>query len=174
MSEERQDLKDLNHKNQKEKKNVYLGFCRWTKLRASGETKILKVSYFTLLLVPMLANYSNKLGIEGFPLYLKLLFFSSLFVSIGNVLYSIFCPKLIKRFDTPNDMYKANLDIYESRKRADINDGFSGDYEHCMKGYKFHNYQNIPARFACFFCLVVGGVSALVLIIERSVWVLTA
>lgn len=158
-----------------EKKNEHrLKFCKWTTLRSFGDAWILKVSYIALLSVPMLANYLNKLDIEGFPLYLKFLFFSSLNISIGNILYSIFCPKLIKRFDTPNDMYRANLEIYKLRKESGIDDKFSGDYEHCIEGFQAHNHLNKFARFICFFCLIIGGLLVFALVLERSYWVISA
>lgn len=149
-------------------------FCRWTSLRLFGEAKILKASYFSLLSVPVLAQFSEKLGVTGFPLYLKLLFFSSLFISFGNVLYSIFCPKVIKRFDAPNDMYRANLEIYEKRKKAEIQDKFSGDYEHCLAGFVRNNYKFVVARLICFLLMLFGGICLVLFLIERGKWVYSA
>ena len=149
-------------------------FCKWTSLRAFGESYILKVSYFSLAAVPLIAKNILKLGVVGFPFYLKLIFFSSLLISVGNILYSVFCPKLIKRFDSPNDMYRANLEIYKLRKIADISDGFTGDFDHCINGFRANNHSAYLARVTCFICLIIGILLVLILTIERSYWVWNA
>ena len=155
-------------------KTRWTAFCRWTNLRCFGEAQILKVSYFGLALVPLLAHYYTKLGIEKFPFHLKLLFYSSLLISIGNLLYSMFCPKMLKLFDTPNHMYMKNLEIYVLRKKAELSDEFGGDYSHCIKGFSKHDFSVPCARIICFLCLVVGAVFVIWLALERSMWVYDA
>jgi hypothetical protein len=159
------------NKKNDEETHYKAAFCKWTSLRSFGESHILKVSYFSLAAVPLIAKNVIKLGIEGFPLYLKLIFFSSLLISIGNVFYSVFCPKLIKRFDSPNDMYRANLEIYKLRKITNISDGFTGNYEHCIQGFRKNNHNACWARFTCFICLVGGLLLLFFLILERAYWV---
>lgn len=160
------------NKQNNEKNKYKSAFCKWTALRSFGESYILKVSYFSLAAVPFIAKNTIKLGVEGFPVYLKLMFFSSLLISIGNVFYSVFCPKLIKKFESPNEMYRANLEIYKLRKIAKMYDGFTGDFEHSIEGFRNNNYKACIARFICFLCLIAGGLLAFALILERSYVVL--
>jgi hypothetical protein len=161
-----------NDKEQNNKKNEYkFKFCKWTTLRSFGDSYILKVSYFSLAAVPFIAKNLTKLGVEDFPIYLKLLFFSSLLISIGNLFYSVFCPKLIKKFESPNEMYRANLEIYKLRKITNISDDFEGDHAHSVNGFKNNNFKASGARFICFCCLLLGGLFAFAFILERTYWV---
>jgi hypothetical protein len=108
----------------------------------------------------------------GFPFYLKLLFFSSLFLSLGNLWYSLFCPRLVRRFESANDLYERSLSIYERRQAAGLGeDGYEGDYEHVEKGYAKKNSLNPVKRGLCFAFYLVGAVLAVWLIWERSQWV---
>ena len=159
------------NKRNNEKAKYLTAFCKWTTLRSFGESYILKVSYFSLAAVPLIAKNIIKLGVEGFPVYLKLIFYSSLLISIGNIFYSVFCPKLIKKFESPNEMYRANLEIYKLRKITNMSDDFTGDYDHSIKGFRNNNYKAWFARFICFVCLIAGALLALALISERACWV---
>lgn len=161
--------------NQNNEENKYKSaFCKWSTLKSFGDSYILKVSYFSLAAVPLIAKNTIKLGGEGFPLYLKLMFFSSLFISIGNIFYSVFCPNLIKTFESPNEMYRANLEIYKLRKITKMSDDFTGDYAHSINGFRNNNYKAFLARFVCFLCLIVGGLLVFALILERTYWVWNA
>jgi len=84
----------------------------WDTIKGFGQAKVLRASFIFLFLVPIFANLLSNLPEEitvplfdktlAIPLLLPfswfLLFISSLFASVGNVIYSAFCPTLIKEF----------------------------------------------------------------------------
>lgn len=103
---------------------------------------------------------------------MKLVFFSSLFISIGNLIFTLYCPNLIKRFDSANDMYLTHLTIHEKRKNAQVDDDFTGDYDHCLKGFKKFDYKSPWLRLTCFIFFVLGFALLAWLIIDRSIVVI--
>ena len=86
----------------------------WTDLRGFGSSRLLKTSYFWMILVPLaaklLAHMPNELHIPllektltiglGLPFSWKVLFFSSLSFSVANSIYSIWCPRIVKEYRT--------------------------------------------------------------------------
>lgn len=84
----------------------------WETIKGFGQAKILKTSYVFLFLIPVLAGMLSKLPEEivipifekKIPIVLDLpfswfiLFISACFASIGNIIYSSFCPSLIKEY----------------------------------------------------------------------------
>lgn len=82
---------------------------RWNQLSSLGKNRILKTSYFWLLLVPLAANLFGKIdGLLdviifqthlrlniGLPFSWKVFYFSSLFVALGDLVFSIHCPRII-------------------------------------------------------------------------------
>ena len=93
---------------------------KWQDLRRLGTNRFLKSAYFWLLFVPvaanLLANVNGLLSFKifdaeilirtGLPFSWQVLFFSALFTSFANVIFSLFCPPVIKEFDTYDDFLK--------------------------------------------------------------------
>lgn len=83
----------------------------WDRLNRIGQSKALKSSYWFMLLVPTLAKMLKHLPTEtvifgkqysfytDLPFSWVALFFCAVLVSIGNVIYALFCPRLIKGFE---------------------------------------------------------------------------
>jgi hypothetical protein len=149
-------------------------FCKWTTLRGSGEATILKVSYFVLLAVPFLAKLSLDANPGHFPIYLKLTFFSSLFLSVANLLYVVFCPRLVRRFDSANDLYRTHLEIFGAMRSTGLSDSFDASYQHCVDGFNRANAQQRWIRLLCWGLLIAGGGCAIAVVLERSYQVLYA
>jgi hypothetical protein len=84
----------------------------WDKLNSAGQNKSLQSSYWFLLAVPVLAKLLSKLpsdvtvSLGGKPVDVHIalpfswvaLFFCALFVSVGNAIYSLYCPRIVKWF----------------------------------------------------------------------------
>lgn len=90
-----------------------LNVCwKWDDINRIGQTKSLQSSYWFLAVVPTLAKLLHHIAPDGklalfgaqTPVQLGLpfswvaLFFCALFVSLGNAVYTIKCPRLIKSF----------------------------------------------------------------------------
>ena len=83
---------------------------RWSGLRQMGESKILRSSYFWLFAVPLLAKAlalaEPRLLVlpQGLRLHLalpfswKLFYFSAVAFSLGSLLYSLACPRIVRNF----------------------------------------------------------------------------
>src|SRR5437868_14861468 len=88
------------------------GFFNWWKLRSAGNLYILKISYPVLLAMPLVSRYkeiSQWLGIYNWTLLVT--FFGSIALAMADLFYDLFCPIIVKRFDSPNTPYKEMLDI---------------------------------------------------------------
>jgi hypothetical protein len=82
----------------------------WDHLSILGQSKAFRSSYWFLLLVPTVAKVLGHVPSEirlfgtiyyphvDLPFSWVALFFCAVFVSAGNLIYSLFCPDLIKRF----------------------------------------------------------------------------
>ena len=84
----------------------------WDVLQSFGQSKVLRTSYFFLFLVPLLSKAIVKLPdtvvVPFFdrtftisvqlPFSWYLLFVAAVFASVGNIVYAMMCPKLVKEF----------------------------------------------------------------------------
>jgi hypothetical protein len=110
---------------------------------------------------------------EGLPLTMRLGYFSSLSLSIAHMIYQGSCPQMIKRFDSPNDLYREMLQIKSLQSQCLPSDsGFCFDINHCRKGFQDSNHANWVARLICGI-LYSGSIILLIIIaVERSLVVL--
>lgn len=109
----------------------------WKSVRVVGNLAILKVSYFALVAIPFASNFVGILEGIGFSrLQMMMLYFSSFSLAIANLLYDVFCPPIIKRFESPNDLYRDMLTIKEKSVAVYPNDKFIGDYKHAVDAYR--------------------------------------
>lgn len=94
-----------------------LNLITWSNLSILGQNKFIQSSYFWFAFVPIVAKALNGINKTltfviinqelkvnlSLPFSWKLLFFGSLFFSIGNLIYLIYCPQLIKKYKSFND-----------------------------------------------------------------------
>ena len=83
---------------------------RWSALRQTGESKILRTSYFWLFAVPLLAKLlaftephivQLPKGFQihlGLPFSWKFFYFSAVAFSLGSLLYSLGCPRIVRNY----------------------------------------------------------------------------
>jgi hypothetical protein len=142
----------------------------WKSLDGFSHIQFLKVSYIVLLLVPFAVLVQHEVtwlpeGLRRMPPIFRLLYFSSLLLSLAHMIYQGWCPPIIKRFDSPNDLYYELLKIKALQSQyLQADQGFSFHIRHCRENYQRHNYRYWFARLACSTFYVVGGILFLVVI----------
>lgn len=148
----------------------------WKKLNAFGNILFLRISYAVLVGVPLWAAIQQVAFSDIFqdvPLTLRLGYFSSLILSLAHMIYQGYCPQVIRRFDSPNDLYRDMLQIKALQKQYLQEDaGFSFDIDHCRKNFK---RLDVSASWARILCGLLYGAGLLIfawLVIERTLIVL--
>ena len=100
-------------------------FTHWDKLRSVQNSKIINSTYIWLFIVPLTAKFLSKLNdsvkimIDGnvYEFILKLpfsweqFFYSSLCFVVGNIIFIIMAPELIKDFKDYGDYIRSGRDI---------------------------------------------------------------
>ena len=148
----------------------------WTMFKSLNNMYFLRISYFILVSVPILAAFrSTSLGIYFGSLSLtsRLGYFSSLLLSFAHMIYQGYCPQIIKRFESPNDLYREMLEIKALKSKYLIEDkGFEFDIKHCCKGFTEANQKNWVARLICALLYGAGIALAGWVILENSLAIL--
>lgn len=155
-----------------------LSFIQWTSFNALSKIYFLRVSYIVLVGVPMLAAYQRTPIGQYFvdvPLTLKLGYFASLLISLAHMIYQGYCPQVIKRFESPNDLYRDMLEIKALQSQYLPEDAnFRFDINHCRDGYTLANHKNWFARLVCAVFYGLGVILVTWVIVERTVSVFNA
>ncbi|MGP6088554.1 hypothetical protein [Antarctobacter jejuensis] len=108
----------------------------WISLKPAGNILLLRVSYFSLLLAPFLTKngfFSQIAGVSRGDLLI--LYFSSIFLAAANLLFDIFCPVVIRRFESANDLYLKMLEIKDLSAKHYPRDDFQADLQHCKEKF---------------------------------------
>ena len=110
-----------------------------------GNIRFLRVSYAVLVFVPIIIVISVKL-----PFSLLIGYFASLFLSVAHMIYQWRCPEIIKRFDSPNDLYRDMLEIKALQKQyLPVDTKFDFDIVHCRENFTNYNTLYPVARLIC-------------------------
>lgn len=136
----------------------------WWSLRSVGNLAVLKVSYAVLLVVPILSEHDKLVRFLGLELWLLVvLFVASLSLALANLAYDIWCPTIVKRFASPNDLYARMLEIADLSRRLSSGDNFDASLQHCKDAYGAAAQSRSIARWACtvFFLLSGAGFAAI-------------
>lgn len=96
-------------------------FARWSRIRTFGKIKYFNISYIVLLIVPLVYDAKEKIGrllqwvADAIPLTgsLKWLYAASVLYAIGIALYQLFCPKIIKRYESEEEYIDAEFDQWK-------------------------------------------------------------
>ena len=141
----------------------------WWKLRSVGNLYVLKVSYAVLILAPLLSRHEGIIGfLDIQPWLLSTLFFASFSLALANLVYDIWCPTIIKRFASPNDLYARMLEIKKLAFWLYPNDNFDASLNHCIDSYTDHSQSRWAARWACTILFLASGVAFLVVFSYRA------
>lgn len=141
---------------------------KWRTLRSIGSNPLFKVSYLALATIPIISKIITYFNLESEYLFFAALYFGSLFFAFGNLIYDLFCPIVIKRFESPNDLYDKMLDITAKQKIHYPEDEWNGSYEHSVSAY---NKFNLSKPFFCHLSALlyfIGIVLLVYVVFERS------
>jgi len=89
----------------------------WSSLNKLGQSRVLRSSYFWIIFVPFGAKVLSQVGDQhsitifgatflltlGLPFSWKIFFYASIAFSLASLLYSIFCPSIIKNYERFSD-----------------------------------------------------------------------
>jgi hypothetical protein len=109
----------------KEKFNQFIEEFGWSKLRALGHNSIIKSSYIWLIIVPLAAKIFSALPethtfrifeaniIIHFrlPFSWVVFYFMALFFAIGQLIYSLKCPEILKNYANFSDYKKSGAGV---------------------------------------------------------------
>lgn len=88
------------------------------------------------------------------------------------MVYQGFCPQVVRRFDSPNDLYRDMLAIKALQQQyLPADTGFTFDIAHCRDGFDRANRAKPFARVCCGLFYYVGLTLFAWLVIERSLLV---
>lgn len=146
----------------------------WRTLRPVGNFALFKVSYIVLVGVPLISRILPHLNLNDMHTHVFFfsLYFGTLLFAIGNLLFDAFCPTLIKRFESPNDLYKAMLDVTEKQQRLYPEDDWIGTKKHSREGYETQNKSRRAVCVFTFWLYVLGGILLGIVLVERSSYVI--
>lgn len=149
---------------------------KWKQLSMLGNIQFLRISYAVLIIVPLAASVGSTALSEffdGLPLTMRLGYFASLLLSFAHMLYQGFCPQIIKRFESPNDLYRDMLQIKALQTQYLKEDAeFVFSIAHCRDGFDTANKANWGARLVCGLLYVTGIALVVWIAVERSLVVL--
>jgi hypothetical protein len=161
-----------------EEKKHSLSRLPWTSFKSLNNMVFLKISYFILVGVPVLTiilqtSWGQFFG--SLSLTLRMGYFSSLLLSLAHMIYQGYCPQMIKRFESPNDLYRDMLEIKSLQAKYLPDDTkFTFDITHCRNGYKTENYKYGLARLFCALFYWIGLIIILWVIVMRTIAVVKA
>jgi|GEM_PF-2288835 len=132
---------------------VCLSWIPWIKFKSLSEIYFLRISYIVLVGVPLLAAVQKTTFGSFFgevSITLRLGYLSSLLISLAHMIYQGYCPQIIRRFESPNDLYRDMLEIKALQHQYLPNDtGFTVGIGHCREGFNTANYRFWFARLLC-------------------------
>jgi len=145
----------------------------WFFLRPFGQFPLLKVSYIALVAIPLASHFPPVFRFGG-PYFFPALYFGNLMVALASLLYDIFCPIIIKRFASRNDLYDKMLDIAAKQQQLYPADNWIGTLQHSDEAYKGAAMSGPIKAFLCFLFYLLGFVLLGYVIFERSTAVVRA
>jgi len=94
----------------------------WSKIDFWGKNRILTTSFLWVVVVPLCANFFdgvNSIKVKAWdevyslnfvvPFSWHLFYFAALAIAIGKVIYTVFCPEMIARYENPEDFRNQGL-----------------------------------------------------------------
>ena len=144
----------------------------WWSLRPVGKFPLFKASYLALLAVPLITKLIALFNIQTNPLFFAALYFGNLSLALGNLLFDLFCPVLIKRFESPNDLYNQMLEITAKQQKCYPDDEWIGAINHSWAAYENQNLSRSAPRYLSAVFYGLGFLMLSYVIVERSIFVL--
>ena len=150
-----------------------IGPMTWQQLRAVGNIRVLKASYAAFVAVPFLAKTDLMRDTLGFNnVVLASGYFAFLLLAVANLVYDLACPAIVKRFASPNDLYREMLVIKNMARRAYPCDNFEGSLSHCITAYRNAAKKSNFLRSVATVTFLAAGTSMAILVVERTIAVI--
>lgn len=147
----------------------------WTALRAVGNVGALKASYAAFALVPLLTTNDGLREVLGLSRWvLAAAYFGSLALALANLLYDTSCPAIVRRFDSPNDLYREMLAIKAMAVAAYPSDDFQADLAHCKAAYAGAGHRAPVRRALTTVLFLLAATCTSLLLLNRTVTVVRA
>jgi hypothetical protein len=100
--------------------------------------------------VPFLNQHQFLIDLLSIKMwFLSTIFFASIFLACANLIYDIVCPNVVKRFESPNDLYMRMLEIKEKSVLLYPADNFDSSINHCKIAYNRMSFEKPYWRMAC-------------------------
>lgn len=131
---------------------------QWHYLRPVGNLAVLKISYITLIVIPALSGNRLVNLIKTDSRILFFTFFANLFLALANFVYDVWCPVLIKRFSSPNDLYEKMLEIRKLSVELYPHDNFKADFVHCENKLIKDTISKPILRWLCSLLFITSGI----------------
>jgi hypothetical protein len=145
----------------------------WFALRPLGHFPLLKVSYLALIAIPLISHVPRLFNFAG-PYFFPAAYFGNLSLALASLLYDIFCPIIIKRFASANDLYSQMLDITAKQQNLYPDDQWVGNLDHSLTAYRREATSKPLLAYVCLAFYLIGFACLGYLIWERSVAVFEA
>jgi len=135
----------------------------------------LKISYLALATVPFVSQLLEErkpvlsLSDTRLIVSISVLYFANLALALANLIYDWQCPPVVKRFASPNDLYREMLEIASVQERVYPEDAWDGSLEHTRKAYEDARQSKCPARAACTVLFAVSLAGWFYTIADRSI-----
>ncbi len=90
------------------KKNYRAYFLNWITINEIGRIKLLRSSFIIFFILPIVAQIIEKYNIDyAIPISWLMLYYSTLSISIGTILFAIFCPEIVSKYTTFEDFQRS-------------------------------------------------------------------
>jgi hypothetical protein len=152
--------------------NSQLSRWHWGRLRFIGNLRVLSVSYIigAAVALPKLLGQEDILDYLHNPYIIWPLGIFVVGVSLGNLIYELFCPVIIKKFENLPVFYENQLRIKKIQKETYPGDPFNASLLHVGREYIKELGSGAVARFLALGLYVVSALALLFLAVSLYIF----
>jgi hypothetical protein len=127
-------------------KNYRAYILNWTTINQVGKIKLLRSAFVIFFLLPIIAQLIEKYQIHfEIPISWLLLYYSALSISLGTLLYGIFCPEIVSKFESFEDFDKSGKGgayLYNQLSKIMSKKKSQGNLIELLQKYTFAHLKN--------------------------------
>jgi len=155
--------KDVENELKKLYKN--LPFLNWARLRFIGNLRVLTISYIIGIFLALPKTLGTEISAYlRHPWIIWPLVLFVICVGLGNVIYELACPVIVKKFESPAVFYENQLRIKKLQKETYPDDPFDASLYHVGTAY-YDDLKTYPPLRWCA-CILYGiGLLALLFLL---------
>ena len=161
---------DLDEKLAKKKKE--LPYWHWGRIRLIGSLKILSIIPFVgagiiaILGLPQFENVDAKRLLEDLWMLYSLLAFL-IFLFSANIIYHMYCPPMVKKFESLAELYQYQLSLKWSQLQVYPNDDeFKANLDHIVEVYSKELIKHSFLRRTCLLLFASGVISLFYFLVQ--------